>query len=76
MALGKNGTITWGVPAQVADSKESLRCGRCGATRGVYGRDFGIGCDGNPVAVGEHAFDITFFSDSVAALCWRCLFSY
>jgi len=65
------------MPARVADSKESLHCGRCGAKRGVYGKDFGIGPDGNPVfVVGGYAFDITLTKHFIAALCWRCKFSY
>jgi len=69
--------ITWGMPAQIADSKEGLKCGRCGAKRGIYGRDFGVGPDGSPLPVVEsHAFDITISSHSIAALCWKCGFAY
>jgi len=76
--LGKKSvTISWGAPAQIADSKDGQHCGRCGSKRGVYGKDFGIAPDGNPLSVeGGHAFDITQNKHSVAALCWRCTFSY
>jgi len=74
---GKKSTISWGRPAQIADSKDGLHCGRCGTKRGVYGKHFGVGPDGNLVSVvDEQAFDITQNKDFVAALCWRCLFSY
>jgi len=69
--------ISWGIPAQIADSKDGLHCGRCGSKRGVYGKDFGIWADGNLVpVVDSQAFDITITEKSVAALCWRCLFSF
>jgi hypothetical protein len=73
----KKALITWGNPAQVADSKESLHCGRCSAKQGVYGKDFGIGPDGNPLSVVDtHAFDITITKSDIAAMCWRCTFSF
>jgi hypothetical protein len=65
------------MPAQVADSKDGLHCGRCGARRGSYGKDFGIAPDGNPLSVvGRNAFDITMTKSQIAALCWNCAFSY
>lgn len=69
--------ISWGEPAQIAESKERCACGRCGAERGFYGQHFGIGYDGNPLpVVEEFAFDITKFEHSIAALCWNCGFSF
>lgn len=77
-AVSKNtALISWGEPAQIADSKERCACGRCGAERGFYGQHFGIGYDGNPLPiVREFAFDITFFKHSVAAKCWNCGFAF
>ena len=69
--------ISWGEPAQIADSKERFACGRCGAEQGVYGQHFGIAPDGNPVPViKEFSFDITLFEHSLAAKCWNCTFSF
>jgi len=68
--------ISWGIPPQIADSEESSTCGRCGAKKGIYGKDFGLGPDGNPVPIVDFAFDLTITEFSVSALCWRCGFSY
>lgn len=68
--------ISWGMPPQIADSEESSTCGRCGTKRGVYGKDFGLGPDGNPVPIAEYAFDLTITEYSVSALCWCCGFAY
>lgn len=71
------GKISWGEPAQIADSKESYTCGRCGAQRGYYGQHFGLDCKGEPLPIiREQAFDVTIFSNSVAAMCWNCAFSF
>jgi hypothetical protein len=69
--------ISWGPPAQIADSKESETCGWCDAKRGFYGQHFGIAPDGNPLPVIEDfAFDLTVSSFSISALCWACGFSF
>lgn len=68
--------ISWGVPPQIADSEESCTCGRCGAKKGVYGKDFGLGPDGNPVPIADKGWDITVTEFSVATLCWTCGFAY
>ncbi len=77
-AVSKNtGTMSWGEPAQIADSKERFACGRCGAERGVYGQHFGIAPDGNPVPIiKEFSFDITLTEHSLATKCWNCTFSF
>lgn len=76
--LKKNtGIISWGQPAQIADSKERFACGKCGSKQGIYGKHFGIGQDGNPVPVDRHrAFDITLTKHSLSAKCWNCTFSF
>lgn len=69
--------ISWGEPAQIAESKEGFVCGRCGAGRGFYGRDFGLGYDGNPLPTDrQFSFDITCTKTSLAAKCWNCSFSF
>jgi len=71
------GTISWGEPARIAESKEHFTCGCCGAKRGFYGKHFGIGPSGQPLPViNDSAFDCTVFSNSIAAKCWHCDFAF
>lgn len=83
MAVSKNTKIvSWGQPAQIASSRESYSCGRCGSFRGVDGKDFGTSStfnaesgiiQGQPLPVIEdHAFDVTETSNSICGLCWNC----
>ena len=78
MSVIESGHITWGRPAQISDSKESLTCGACGAKRGIYGKHFGRGPDDNLVPIiDELAFDFTKDAKGhIAALCWNCGWSF
>ena len=78
--------VSWGRPAQIADSREGYRCGRCGSLRGVYGKDFGIAAarnselgviQGEPLPIDERrAFDITETRNSICGKCWNCDWAY
>ncbi|MHC4676781.1 MAG: hypothetical protein ACYTBZ_30215 [Planctomycetota bacterium] len=78
--------VSWGMPAQIADSREAYRCGRCGSQRGVYGKDFGIAAcrntelgviQGEPLPLNEYkAFDVTETRNSICGKCWNCEWAY